>query len=89
MYKPEKRQKIKSRFFLKTNKFSANQMISNDSKGINNRHVWLQYKAVTKHAFLRLPPKEMHLKDEIFLVGQGVPQMSQISGSCEIVSMSY
>ena len=30
-----------------------------------------------------------HLKFEIFSVGQGVLQMSQILRSCEIVSMSY
>ena len=35
---PEKLLKNYNGFFLKTNNFLANQMISNDSKGINNRH---------------------------------------------------
>jgi len=67
--------------------------------------IQVQERAVTKHAFLRLSHRKcmgksligckccvkyLNKKDfEIFLVGQGVLQVSQISRSCVIVSMSY
>ena len=68
--------------------------------------IQVQERAVTKHAFLRLPHRKCMGKSligckccakylnerkkdfEIFLVGQGVLQMSQISRSCVIESMS-
>ena len=37
---PEKQLKIKSGFFLNRINISANQMIIDNSKGVNNRHVW-------------------------------------------------
>ena len=36
---PERQLKIKSEFFLKRVNISANQMISGDSKGVNNKGV--------------------------------------------------
>jgi len=53
-------------FFSKTNNFLANQMTNNDSKHINNRHVWIQGKVVTKCVFLRLPHRKCMWK---FLIG--------------------
>jgi len=64
--------------------------------------IQVQERAITKHAFLRLPHRKCmgkyligckccaeHLNKKILkylLVDQGVPQMSQISRSCVIVS---
>ena len=64
--------------------------------------IQVRERAVTKHVFLRLPVGNVWgnlwlavnvvwsiWTNEIFLVGQGVLQMSQISRSCIIVSMSH
>ena len=42
---PEKQLKIKDRFFLNRVNNSANQMISGNSKGVNNRHI--QFGSIT------------------------------------------
>ena len=78
-------------------------MIIGNSKGVNNRHVWFgsitssgkgcnghcTHMAFHSKCIVNIMSNIRKKDFEIFLAGQAVLQMSQISRSCVIASMSY
>ena len=69
---------MKSEFFLKTSNISVNQIISGDSEGVNDRHMWFDFNTsseTTKSVSLQ---KQVKKDFEIVVAGQAVQQMSQI-----------